>query len=218
MPNFFVSRNKKLQSVASLLPGDVMVYSMQDCVVRIQNPADLSRGGTGDFRASMIPPQTFNHTVAQVDATINDYDNINKRNIPLWLNGDYALRYAGIDKRLKDVERMVPQAGLSANGSLVTIILPTAFASGVRRIEASAACREAQVRAGSSVAAFGLNGTVASGQIVGATVTAVTTALAGNRFLPFPKGEVNSTEFHCLIDIKSGDISSLIGTNIGPTK
>lgn len=113
---------------------------------------------------------------------------------------------------------MTPQAGLAANGSLVTIILPTAFASGLHRVEASSACRDAQVRAGSSVAAFGLNGTVASGQIVGATVPAVTAALTGNRFLPFPKAEENSTEFHCLVDIKSGDISSLVGTLIGPGK
>ncbi|KAJ8514628.1 hypothetical protein ONZ45_g7861 [Pleurotus djamor] len=157
-------------------PTDIPVVSMQRCACRIQNPNDVRRGGDPQRPdRSTIPPQTFTHTVAQVDASIRDYNNQDRQNIALWLEGDYALRYAGIDKRLSNTERMTPQPKLAESQALVTVILPSA---NVVHVQPSAQLtREMQ---GNSIAAFGLNGVVTSADIYGMTVEAVRQSINNN--------------------------------------
>jgi hypothetical protein len=99
----------------------------------------------------------------------------------LWFNGDYALRYANIDKRLSGVEMMTPQPNLNKYGCMVTIILPTAFTRqdprGVQRVHPSLECQQRMVAGGNIVDAYGLSGYVAPAEIVGATVGAICDAV-----------------------------------------
>jgi hypothetical protein len=49
---------------------------------------------------------------AAVNRTIGNFSNNDGWNVPLWLDGDYGLRYSGIENRLQNVSPMAPQLGL----------------------------------------------------------------------------------------------------------
>jgi hypothetical protein len=116
----------------------------------------------------------FRPQSGHVDRTIEDYNNARRNNIPLWLDGDYAMRYAGIDRRLRNVEGMTPQPNLSTANSHVAIILPTAFTQrGVQRVHPSPECQQRMQADGTTVSAYGLNGQITPVDIMGATISAI---------------------------------------------
>ncbi|OBZ69719.1 hypothetical protein A0H81_10079 [Grifola frondosa] len=179
-------------------------FSMQDCAVRVQNPDDRTRGGDPQHpERSSIPPQMFTHTVSQVNTTISDYNNDRGQNVALWLDGDYALRYAGIDRRLRGVERMVPQPNLATPNAHVT---------------PSAECQSSMEAGGATVAAYGLNGRVEEGEIYGIMVPAIQDATANhNGFIelwyPDPNNPNGPPQLRAVLDLFSrSDLRRFLGT------
>ena len=150
----------------------------------------------------------------QVDMTVSDYYNIEGRNIPLWLNGDYALRYAGIDNSFTH-EAMWAQPRLNEDAALVTIILPTAFhLGGLERIQPSFEKLRQLAQGGTVVHAYGLNGPVRTGEIFGLTVGAIKEAMQNNEscvlfanpFSPDPLYQTNDPNNkvpYCVLDLRS---------------
>lgn len=118
-----------------------------------------------------------------MDRTIRDYHNDQGQNVALWLDGDYALRYADIDRRLRGYEAMTPQPNLATPNTHVTVILPRAFEGPegrCQRVQPSSSLQDDFSRSDRTVAAYGLRGEVRSGDIFGIMVPAVQEAINNN--------------------------------------
>jgi hypothetical protein len=60
----YAIRDGALAQAAAVQAGDIPVYNLKDCAVRIQNPADTARGGDPLHAVrSAIFAQTFTNTV-----------------------------------------------------------------------------------------------------------------------------------------------------------
>jgi hypothetical protein len=69
----YVIRDEKLVQVNSTQAGDVPVYNIRDCSIRIQNPDDTARGGNPEHpEQSAIFSQTFTHDVYVSSLSFNE--------------------------------------------------------------------------------------------------------------------------------------------------
>ena len=93
--------------------------------------------------------------------TFEDFNNNHGQNIPLWLQGDVALLYAGI-MRNPDFP-MTPQPGLVNRDTIISLIFPTAFSGETPRARIVHCSRDTQAaleRGGVMLDAFGINGAI----------------------------------------------------------
>jgi hypothetical protein len=93
----------------------------------------------------------FKATEAAVDNTIGNYNNVDNRNIKLWLSGQTSMWYSGFLQ--SEHVQLVPQENLLHADTIVTIILPSANIEHV-----SASSSGPANTPGGVVPAYGLNG------------------------------------------------------------
>ncbi|KYK57210.1 hypothetical protein DCS_04217 [Drechmeria coniospora] len=85
-------------------------FELNDCLVRYEMNSRISQ-------------LDWDQTGQQVSQTLNNYHNEGGKNSRLWLLGDMALLYG--DYTTSDCVNLTPQIGLSKNGMVMNVILPT---------------------------------------------------------------------------------------------
>ncbi len=132
-----------------------IVIPFENCRFRVQNPHDTARGGNpNNPNASKVTKLEWDATPESVDATLQDFGNVQGANEQLWLSGAGGLSYVGIDRGV-DVSA---QHGLYHPDSMVTILFPEAFRSGGLSTVSPSPLLTAQARINTSLE--GLNGTL----------------------------------------------------------
>ena len=157
----------------------------------------------------------FRHR-SQVDGTLQDFDNVHRNNLALWLDGETALFYAGM--RRLDAFPMTPQPGLNSRNSLVTLIPPPHFNNdGLTRVYPSP---DAVRASGSRINPFGIDGVARS--MFGLTGAAIYDALAtGQRqesdgFIAFAHEpgdgfDEGNRRIAFIVDVRSRALEGLVG-------
>jgi hypothetical protein len=109
-----------------IVPGapdevDLPIHEVANCLLRFQTPLP---GRT--TLESRVTQTTWTQTPDDVARTIEDFSNIEGRNVPLWLSGSTAFLYAGFIT--SDCIIMNPQFGLNRPNTAISIILPPGVA------------------------------------------------------------------------------------------
>jgi hypothetical protein len=105
----------------------VLYFHLQNCprLTTQLNLTETPQTGRTTLE-SRVTQTTWTQTPDDVARTIEDFSNIDGRNVPLWLSGSTAFLYAGFIT--SDCIPMTPQDGLNRPNTAISIILPSGVA------------------------------------------------------------------------------------------
>ena len=171
-----------------------------------------------ESRPSYLSLALFFYHRNQVNGTLQDFSNIHRNNLALWLDGETALYYAGFLRQQSYPMR--PQPNLNSPRSILSLIPPPHFnEDGLAEVYASSSA----VNPAGTLNVFGINGFARS--IFGLTGATIRNALLegqqeSNGFIAFPTQpgdgfDQGNRRIAFIVDIRSRALQALARTRGG---